>query len=259
MKLTTTILIGSAFATPTFGQVSDPCGPRQPVPLETTRTVNPNTQRTSTVAVGDMGDGRSLNVTYNNPSPGYFGLFQMTGAIVWTNTTAVAREYTYRQIIPLGANVIPMIPDGFSEVCFEPAKNRVVVVYTATIQPGQTVTEQIYWEITTRAPGQIADINGDGWVDDLDFAEMIGAINGQDSRYDLNGDGVVDSLDLDILINALSESWGDDDQAAADPPVDYSTSWASADTVIEIEVLTLPDQDVRDGHYSIPLTDWQWT
>lgn len=258
----TLALIG-ALCAPAMAQVEDPCAPRMPAPTESTRTADGN-GRTVTVSAGDQGDGRSMTATYTNPVEGSMGVFQMTGSITWVNDTTTARNYEFRQLIPLGDGVVPMIPDGFDWVCYEPAKQRLVTVYKRTVAPGETVTEQIYFEITTRSAGQIADLNGDGWVDSLDVAEMIGAINGQEARYDLNGDGIVDVADLAILQSMLSESWQDDDQAAADPidpdptdPVVEDTLWASSDAFIEVEFLQMPSDAVREGHWGVPLTVWQ--
>jgi len=256
----TLALIG-ALSAPVMAQQEDPCGPRMPARLETNRTSEDG--RTTTVSVGDRGDGRSMTTTYSAPNPGSIGTYQVEGEVTWVNNTDTPRDYQFRQLITLGG-VVPMIPEGFSYVCYEPAKDRLVVLHERTVEPGETITEQIYFEIVTRQAGQIADINGDGWVDALDLAELIGAINGQDGRYDLNGDGIVDVADLEILKSMLSESWGEDDQAAANPPVDpidpvEDVLWASSDSFIELEFLELPNDDVRGGHHVVPLTDWQLT
>ena len=255
----TLALIGILSA-PALAQQEDPCGPRMPAKLETNRTTENG--RTTTVSIGDRGDGRSMTTTYSAPEVGTLGSYQVDGEVTWVNNTDTARDYQFRQIIALGEGVIPMIPDGFDWVCYEPSKDRLVVLHSRTVQPGETITEQIYFELTTRQAGQVADINGDGWVDELDLAELIGAINGQDGRYDLNGDGIVDVADLEILRSQLSESWGEDDQAAADPvtpdPIEDGM-WASSDSFIELEFLELPNDDVREGHHVVPLTDWQLT
>ena len=257
----TLALIG-ALSAPVMAQQEDPCGPRMPASLESTRTTEDG--RTTTVSVGDRGDGRSMTTTYSAPEAGTIGVYQVTGEVTWVNNTTTPRDYSFRQLIDLGPGVIPMIPDGFAYVCYEPEKQRLVVRHDRTVQPGETITEQIYFEIVTRNAGQVGDLNGDGWVDELDLAEIMGAINGQDGRYDLNGDGIVDIADLEILKSMLSESWGEDDQAAADPvaptdPVVDDTRWASSDSFIELEFLELPNDDVRGGHHVVPLTDWQLT
>lgn len=257
-----TLAIIGALCAPALAQQEDPCGPRMPAKLETTRTADSG--RITTVSVGDRGDGRSMITTYSAPEPGTIGTYQVEGEVTWVNTTDKARNYQFRQIIDLGEGVVPMIPEGFDYVCYEPSKDRLVVLHAKRVEPGETITEQIYFELVTRQAGQVADLNGDGWVDELDLAELIGAINGQDGRYDLNGDGIVDVADLEVLKSMLSESWTDDDQAAADPvdpdPVDPpvgDTRWASSDSYIEVEFLELPNDDVRGGHHVVPLTVWQ--
>lgn len=257
----TLTLIGILCA-PALAQQEEPCGPRMPASLESTR--NTENGRTTTVSVGDRGDGRSMITTYSAPAAGTIGTYQVSGEVTWVNNTTKPRDYSFRQIIDLGPGVIPMIPDGFDYVCFEPQKDRLVVKHNRTVQPGDTITDQIYFEIVTRNAGQVGDLNGDGWVDELDLAELMGAINGQDGRYDLNGDGIVDVADLEILKSMLSESWGEDDQAAANPvdpidPVEEETRWASSDSFIELEFLELPNDAVRGGHHVVPLTDWQLT
>lgn len=257
----TLALIG-ALSAPVMAQQEDPCGPRMPASLESTRTTENG--RTTTVSVGDRGDGRSMTTTYSAPVAGTIGTYQVTGEVTWVNNTSTPRDYSFRQLIDLGPGVIPMIPEGFDYVCFEPQKERLVVRHDRTVQPGETITEQLYFEIVTRNAGQVGDINGDGWVDELDLAELMGAINGQDGRYDLNGDGIVDIADLEILKSMLSESWGE--QASVDEPVEGDpiedvddTRWASSDSFIELEFLELPNDDVRGGHHVVPLTVWQLT
>ena len=256
-----TLAIIGALSAPLMAQQEDPCGPRMPARLETNRTTENG--RTTTVSTGDRNDGRSMTTTYSAPEAGTIGSFQVDGEVTWVNNGNRSRDYSFRQIIALGPGVVPMIPEGFDYVCYEPSKDRLVVLHTRTVLPGEVITDQIYFELTTRQAGQIADLNGDGWVDELDLAELIGGINGQDGRYDLNGDGLVDVADLEILRSMLSESWGDSrDQATADPvtpdPIEDGM-WSSSDSFIELEFLELPNDDVREGHHVVPLTDWQLT
>jgi hypothetical protein len=69
------------------------------------------------------------------------------------------------------------------------ASRSVTVTLSATIDPG--------------APGNPADLNGDGVVDGVDLGVLLSGWGG-DGTSDLDGNGITDGLDLGILL----ANWG---------------------------------------------------
>ena len=55
-----------------------------------------------------------------------------------------------------------------------------------------------------RVPSSGSDLNGDGAVNSLDLAALLGAWGSPDASADINGDGLVGSADLSMLLNG----WG---------------------------------------------------
>jgi hypothetical protein len=44
------------------------------------------------------------------------------------------------------------------------------------VEAGETIEVPVMWEVVTRLEGQLADFNGDGWVDELDQTLLINAL-----------------------------------------------------------------------------------
>jgi len=142
------------------------------------------------------------------------------------------------------------------------------------VEAGETVEIPIAWEIVTRLEGQLADFNGDGWVDELDQTLLIGALGTDNPLYDLNKDGVVDMDDMEILFQAISDSWEDQIEANAggggdevdptdppDPPTEitegFNPLWESADHILVLTMNETPNDDVRGGHFIVPKAEWR--
>ena len=262
------VLTGSS----AFAQDID-CPPRMPKQLTTTRVPQLNDGFTTiiTVSEGDVGD-RQVVAVYERPAGDYVGTFGLDGEIDWTNNTTVARRMSIRLIVQLADGIIPIIPEIYSsEVCWEPTTKRIISTYQQVVNANQTIQVPVAWEIVTRLEGQLADFNGDGWVDAADQGLLMAAFGTDNPLYDLNTDGIVDGQDLGILFSQWSDSWEDDVEANAggggveedpiDPPVEiteeFNPLWESADEIIILTMNELPNDDVRGGHFIIPKVDWR--
>jgi len=136
------------------------------------------------------------------------------------------------------------------------------------LEPGESLTTPIFWEITTRLEGQIADVNGDGWVDAQDQGLVLGAFGTDNPLYDLNQDGIVDGADLAIVLSQWSESFDDVIEANAggggdpvDPPVEivYNEDWNGANEIFALTLNEVPNDNTREGHFIIPKAIWRLT
>ena len=191
----------------------------------------------------------------------------MDGEIEWTNNSDQRRRLRYRQSILLSEGIMPIIPPGFEEVCWEPSTRRLITVYEQVLDPGESLTTQVFWEIMTRAEGLLADVNSDMWVDMQDQMLVMGAFVTDNPLYDLDQSGLVDAADLEILLNQWSESSDDSlDEANAnpdpdpvDPPVEltYNSEWDSADHIFALTFNETPSQPVREGHHIVPKAGWR--
>jgi len=276
MILRSLTLAAALASSSAFAQDTD-CPPRMPKPLTTTRVpqLNDNGMVTIiTVSEGDVGDRQTVAV-YERPSGDYVGTFPMDGTVEWTNQTSVKRRMSVRLIVQLSEGIIPIIPEIYSsEVCWEPSTKRIISVYQQVVEAGETVEIPIAWEIVTRLEGQLADFNGDGWVDELDQTLLIGALGTDNPLYDLNKDGVVDMDDMEILFQAISDSWEDQIEANAggggdevdptdppDPPTEitegFNPLWESADHILVLTMNETPNDDVRGGHFIVPKAEWR--
>ena len=259
---------------PTLAQ-DNGCPPRMPKPLETTRLaqLDEATGMTTVLTVSEGLDaGRSLTAVYENPAGDYTGNFTMDGTIEWTNNTAVQRRMKMRQIIQLDVGIVPIIPAGFGEVCWEASTQRLITVYEQIVDANQTVNTPIFWEVVTRLEGQLADVNSDGWVDGADQGLIMAAFGTDNPLYDLNQDGIVNGADLGILFTQWSESFDDQIEANAggggveedpiEPPVevvdvDFNPLWESADEIIILTLNELPTDTTRAGHFILPKVQWR--
>ena len=204
-------VIAIALASSAFGQDPD-CGPKLQ-PMTTTRIPDfdaegNETGRMITVSEADT-ETRTIVAAYDTPYGNYIGTYSMDGTVDFTNKTDVSRKMRFRQSILLDEGVMPIIPPAFSEVCWEPDIRRLITYYEQVVQPGETVEVPIFWEITTRLEGQIADVNGDGIVDAADQGLLMAAFGTSDPLYDLNQDGIVNGDDLGILLSQWSETADD--------------------------------------------------
>ena len=263
------VLTGSS----AFAQDID-CPPRMPKPLTTTRVPQlsgEGLESILTVSEGDVGD-RQVVAVYERPMSDYIGPFGLDGSVEWTNNTTVARRMSIRLIVQLSDGIIPIIPEIHSgEVCWEPSTKRIITVVEQVVAAGETIEVPVMWEVVTRLEGQLADFNGDGWVDELDQTLLINALGTDNPLYDLNKDGIVDMMDMEIIFQAISDSWNDQIEANAggggveenpiDPPVEiteeFNPLWESADEIIILTMNELPNDDVRGGHFIIPKVDWR--
>jgi len=260
-----------------FAQEETDCPPRMPKPLTTTRVpqLNDNGMVTIvTVSEGDVGDRQTVAV-YERPSGDYVGAFGLDGTVEWTNQTAVKRRMKVRLIVQLSDGIIPIIPEIYSgEVCWEPTTKRIISVFQQVVDAGETIEIPIAWEIVTRLEGQLADFNGDGWVDELDQTLLINALGTDNPLYDLNKDGVVDMTDMELLFQAISDSWEDQIEANAgdgggevdptdppDPPIeivdDFNPLWETADHILLLTMNETPNDTGREGHFIVPKAEWR--
>lgn len=259
-----------------FAQDND-CPPRMPKPLTTTRVPqmsDSGVESIITVSEGDVGD-RQVVAVYERPLGDFVGPFGLDGTVEWTNNTAVARLMSVRLVVQLSDGIIPIIPEQYSgEVCWEPGTKRIITVVRQRVEAGENIEVPIIWDIVTRLEGQLADFNGDGWVDELDQTLLIGALGTDNPLYDLNKDGVVDMDDMEILFQAISDSWNDQIEAAngggdvdpTDPPddpieitEDFNPVWETANEIFALTMKEVPNDNNRGGHFIIPKALWRLT
>ena len=274
MKLVVLIAAVVLASNSAFAQDID-CPPRMPKSLTTTRVPQSDAagiQSILTVSEGDVGD-RQVVAVYERPLGDFVGPFSLNGDIDWTNNTAVRRRMSIRLIVQLADGIVPIIPEIYSgEVCWEPSTKRIISTYSQVVDAGQNIEVPVMWEIVTRLEGQLADFNGDGWVDELDQTLLINALGTDNPLYDLNMDGIVDMMDMELLFQAISESWEDQIEANAggggveedpiEPPVevvdvDFNPLWESADEIIILTLNELPTDTTRAGHFILPKVQWR--
>ena len=274
MKLVVLIAAVVLASNSAFAQDID-CPPRMPKSLTTTRVPQSDAagiQSILTVSEGDVGD-RQVVAVYQRPLGDFVGPFSLNGDIDWTNNTAVRRRMSIRLIVQLADGIVPIIPEIYSgEVCWEPSSKRIISTYSQVVDAGQNIEVPVMWEIVTRLEGQLADFNGDGWVDELDQTLLINALGTDNPLYDLNMDGIVDMMDMELLFQAISESWEDQIEANAggggveedpiEPPVevvdvDFNPLWESADEIIILTLNELPTDTTRAGHFILPKVQWR--
>lgn len=274
MKLVVLIAAVVLASNSAFAQDID-CPPRMPKSLTTTRVPQSDAagiQSILTVSEGDVGD-RQVVAVYQRPLGDFVGPFSLNGDIDWTNNTAVRRRMSIRLIVQLADGIVPIIPEIYSgEVCWEPSTKRIISTYSQVVDAGQNIEVPVMWEIVTRLEGQLADFNGDGWVDELDQTLLINALGTDNPLYDLNMDGIVDMMDMELLFQAISESWEDQIEANAggggveedpiEPPVevvdvDFNPLWESADEIIILTLNELPTDTTRAGHFILPKVQWR--
>lgn len=257
-----------------FAQDID-CPPRMPKPLTTTRVPqlsDSGVESIITVSEGDV-DDRKVVAVYERPLGDFVGPFGLDGTVEWTNDTSVTRRMSVRLVVQLADGIIPIIPEQYSGVvCWEPSTKRIITVVEQIVASGETIEVPVMWNIVTRLEGQLADFNGDGWVDELDQTLLIGALGTDNPLYDLNMDGIVDMMDMELIFQAISESWQDQIEANAggggveedptEPPVevvdtDFNPLWESADEIIILTLNELPTDTTRAGHFILPKVQWR--
>lgn len=62
----------------------------------------------------------------------------------------------------------------------------------------------VYWEYTPFSPVCLGDFDGNGVVDGVDLATLLGGWGGDLDVFDLNGDDVIDGFDVAVLLG----NWG---------------------------------------------------
>jgi len=257
-----------------FAQDID-CPPRMPKPTTTTRLPqlsDEGVESILTISEGDVGD-RQVVAVYERPMGDYVGPFGLDGTVEWTNSTSVARTMSIRLTVQLSDGIIPIIPEQYSGVvCWEASTKRIITVVSQRVEAGENIEVPVMWEIVTRLEGQLADFNGDGWVDELDQTLLIGALGTDNPLYDLNKDGVVDMMDMELLFQAISDSWQDQIEAAngggdvdpTDPPDDpieiteeFNPLWETADHILLLTMNETPNDNARGGHFIVPKAEWR--
>lgn len=255
------------------------CPPRMPKPLTTTRVPNidDNGVVVGIITVSEGSDSsREVVAVYERPLGDFVGEFDLDGTIEWTNNTNAKRRMSIRLIVQLEDGIIPIIPEQYSgEVCWEPSTKRIITVINNVVDANATLEVPVIWQVVTRLEGQLADFNGDGWVDELDQTLLIEALGTDNPLYDLNKDGIVDMADMEILFQAISESWNDQIEGNAggdgggevdptdppDPPVeiteDFNPLWETADHIFTLTMNETPNDDVRGGHFIVPKAEWR--
>ena len=245
------------------GQVNDLDCPPRLMPM--TSVTVPDTDKLITVSEIQT-DTRTIIASYDTFMRDTIGAFPMDGEIEWTNNSEQRRRLRYRQSILLSEGIMPIIPPGFEEVCWEPSTRRLITVYEQVLDPGQSLTTQIFWEIMTRSEGLLADVNSDMWVDMQDQMLVMGAFGTNNPLYDLDQSGLVDGADLEILLNQWSESSDDSlDEANAgpdpdpvDPPVEVvNGSFNEADHIFKLTFNEQPSDANRGGHWIVPKAGWR--
>ena len=217
-----------------------------------------------TVSEADI-ETRSLLAYYICPYGNTIGAYTMNGTITYENKSDVTRRIRFRQSILLVEGIVPIIPLAFSEVCWEPTQRRLITMYEQVLDPGQIIEVPIFWEITTRLEGQLADVNGDGTVDATDQGLLMVAMGTNNPLYDLNQDGVVDAADLGILLSQWSETSDDIIEEAnageeeLEEPVEmaYNSAWETADHIMSADIEIDPMRG-GNGQVRVPFLDWRW-
>jgi len=258
-----------------FAQEDIDCPPRMPKPTTTTRLPqlsDEGVESILTISEGDVGD-RQVVAVYERPMGDYVGPFGLDGTVEWTNSTSVARTMSIRLTVQLADGIIPIIPEQYSGlVCWEASTKRIITVVSQRVEAGENIEVPVIWEIVTRLEGQLADFNGDGWVDELDQTLLIGALGTDNPLYDLNKDGVVNMMDMELLFQAISDSWNDQIEAAngggdvdpTDPPDDpveiteeFNPLWETADHIFILTLNETPNDTERGGHFIVPKAEWR--
>ena len=187
----------------------EPCSPRL-LPMTTTRVPvfdeagNP-TGMMQTVSAAETAT-RRMTVYYRTPEVVGVGPFVMEGDVEIDNLSNGTRTVKYRQSVKIGEGMVPIIPLGSGILCWEVANERLVADYSFTVDPMATLAEGIDWTVSIRRADQIADINGDGWVDSADQGLLFAAWGTNNPEADLNFDGTVNGTDLGVLFSQWSES-----------------------------------------------------
>ena len=193
---------------------ADPCSPLLS-PMTTTRLPvfgedGEPTGMTQVVSEA-VTDTRQIVAYYMTPADSnVVGTFTMQGDVEVQNKTSSRRTMKYRQSVRIEEGMVPIFPLG-SDLCWEPEKRRIVRDYASQVGGNETQTNNIDWSVTLRKEDQIADINGDGWVDGQDQGILMGDWGTNNPRSDLNFDGVVNGSDLGILYSQWSESSDDEE------------------------------------------------
>ena len=249
-----------------FGQGQDgDCGPKLE-PMITTRIpdFDENGDPTNvliTVSEGET-DTRKIIAYYETPYSDWVGTYTMSGDIDFTNKSNVRRTVRFRQSIRIDEGIMPIIPPMYAaEVCWEPDIRRLITYYTQELDPGESVNQTIYWQITTRLEAQLADVNADGIVDGVDQGLLMAAFGTDNPLYDLDQSGLVDSNDLGILLSQWSETSDDfieDANAGETDPVEqmWNPAWESADYIIAANIEQEPIEE--NGQLKLPFLSWQW-
>ena len=261
MKLVVLIAAVVLASNSAFAQIAQDidCPPRMPKPLTTTRVPqlsDSGVESIITVSEGDVGD-RQVVAVYERPLGDFVGPFGLDGTVEWTNETSVTRRMSIRLVVQLADGIIPIIPEQYSGVvCWEPSTKRIITVVEQIVASGETIEVPVMWNIVTRLEGQLADFNGDGWVDELDQTLLIGALGTDNPLYDLNMDGIVDMMDIEA-----ANGGGDVDPT--DPPIEiaeeFNPLWESANEIFVLTLNELPTDNVRGGHFIIPKAEWRLT
>lgn len=246
------------------------CPPRMPKPLVTTRVPQLDENGFETIITVSEGvdSNRSVSAVYERPMGSFIGPFILDGNIDWTNNTTVRRRMSIRLMVQLDEGIIPIIPEAYSgEVCWEESTNRIITTYQTLVDANSNLNVPIFWEVITRLEGQLADVNGDGWVDAADQGLLMAAFGTDNPLYDLNKDGVVDGGDLGILMSQWSESTDDVIEEAnagggdSEEPVevvgDFNPLWETADYIISSNIEIEPIRG-GNGQVRIPFPDWQF-
>ena len=85
------------------------------------------------------------------------------------------------------------------------AAGNATVTVTASDLGNLEAKLEIRVVVSSSAPGDPTDFNGDGKTDFADFFKFIDAFGGTDSRYDLDGSGTVDFVDFFKFVDAFDQ------------------------------------------------------
>lgn len=246
--------------------------PPPTVPL--TSTVRTLVGDTVTVVGSFDGETRNVSSDYEYPywMEGQVGQMQVTGELSLTNKSAQRRKVTYRMSVLLPEGATPEIRniqgDDGSALCWESAEQRIVVVYEAILNAGQSVTIPVDWSVLIRGQ-MLADINNDGRVDGVDQILLINAFGTSDPLADLNSDGVVNAADLAILLLNWSDYSDDVIEVSSNVDVDSiienspfrDFTFIATGTVEELVDIGQPPPAPAgvplEGTFVVPFQDWR--
>lgn len=159
----------------------------------------------------DRGDGTLIDGSGHNPEALLFGTFvwRVSGANIdtvncWVGQSANVLLKGFTAISPPLTFDIMRLPSGGAlggtppNLTFTPSVRGATELWYRTRNALNFISDMAKVRLVSRFQG---DANGDGCVDDIDLAIVLGEFGGTTPGGDLNQDGIVDDVDLAIVLS----------------------------------------------------------